>query len=78
MVCFRYIDRYLYRFNIGIKCNAAFREVNYFTSAGVKWRVMAVKRLPLFHHSADCMFIYFEVSEPILVTLKIEIRLNRC
>ena len=31
----------------------------YFTAAGVKYRVAAVKRLPIHHHSADHIIIFF-------------------
>ena len=41
----------------------------YFTAAGVKCRIAALKRLPVVQHSADYIFISFE---PILVTLKVE------
>ena len=42
----------------------------YFTAAGVKCRVAAVKRLPVLHHSADHIFISFGITEAILVALK--------
>ena len=50
----------------------------YFIAAGGKCRVATVKRLPVLHHSADYSFIFFSITEPILVTLKIEYRLRCC
>ena len=50
----------------------AFRFLFYFTAAGVKCRVAAVKRLPVLHRSADYIFISFGIIELILVTLKID------
>ena len=40
-------------------------------------KVAAVKRLHLLHHSVDYSFISFEITEPILVTLKMEYRFSR-
>ena len=37
---------------------------------------MVLKRLPLLHNSADYVFIFFEIIELILVTLKFEYRLS--
>ena len=53
-----------------------FRFLFYFTASGAKYRVAAVKCLPVLHHSAD--LISFGIIELILVTLKIEYRLSRC
>ena len=36
-----------------------FRFLYYFTAAGVKCRVAAVKRLPVLDHSAEYVFIFF-------------------
>ena len=55
-----------------------FRFLVYFTSAFVKCCVVAVKRLSVLHHIAEYIFISFWIIEFILVTLKIEYRLNRC
>ena len=46
----------------------------YFTAAGAKCHVAAVKR-----HGADYILqcIFFGIFEPVLVTLKIEYRLSR-
>ena len=52
-----------------------FRFLFYFTATGAKYRVAAVKCLPVLHHSAD--FISVGMIELILVTLKIEYRLSR-
>ena len=46
-----------------------------FPATGVKCRVAAVKSLPVLHHSVG--FLFFVITEPIVVTLKIEYRLNR-
>ena len=40
--------------------------------------VAVVKRLPVLHHSAYYIFIFFRTIEFILVTLKIECCLSRC
>ena len=48
------------------------RLLFYFTAAGVKCCVAAVKRLPVLHHSADYIFVSIWIIETILVTLKIE------
>ena len=37
----------------------------------------AVKSLPVHHHSAGYIFIFFWIIQPILVILKIEYRLSR-
>ena len=34
---------------------------------------MAVERLPVFHHSEDYIFIAFGITEPIVVSLKMEL-----
>ena len=40
-------------------------------------RVAAVQSLPVYHHSADYVFKFFGIIEPILVILKVEYRLSR-
>ena len=49
-------------------------KLNRFTVAGIKCRVAAIKRLPVFHYSTDYIFISFGLILFILVTLKIEYR----
>ena len=51
----------------------------YFTAAGVKRSVAAVKYLPVLHHCADYILNSFGIMESILilVTLKIQYRLSR-
>ena len=44
----------------------------YYTAAGVKCHVAAVKRLRVLHHSADYIFIFFGITGPIVVSLKME------
>ena len=41
-----------------------FRFLFYFTAAGVKCRVETVKRLHLFHHSADYILLPLESLSP--------------
>ena len=43
-----------------------------------KCPMTAIRLLPVLHHSADYIFHSFGIIEPLLVTLKIEYRFNRC
>ena len=47
--------------------NLLFHNVFIFTAAGVKVCVMAIKSLPIRHHSADYSFRSFGINELILV-----------
>ena len=49
----------------------------YFTAACVKCHEAVVKRLFVVHQSADYIFIFFGITEHILVALEIEYRLSR-
>ena len=50
----------------------------YFTAAGGKCRVAAVKCLPVLHRRAVCVFISFGIIDPTLIILKIECHLSWC
>ena len=63
--CVLYFQRQPYRFLV------------YIAAAGVKCRVAAVKHLPVLNHSADYISTSFGITEPSLVTLKIEHHLSR-
>ena len=61
-----------------VLANVPQNRLPYFTAAGVKCQMAAVKRLPVLHHGADYISISIGIFEPILVTLKIEYHLSRC
>ena len=54
-------------FSVLVLCfkRQSFRVLLYFTAADVKCHVAAVKRLSVLHRSADYIFIFFRITEPI-------------
>ena len=66
-----------------LNCFGIFRFLFYFTAAGVKCRVAALKRLPILHHRADYLGTlsnsrYFENRIPFRPVLGGECKLHGC
>ena len=57
---------------------ACFRNVFYFTTAGVKCYAAVLKRLSVLLTSTDFIFISFGINEHIVATLENKHRLSRC